>query len=154
MSPSVTDTASALKVCPGSKLWLDQFWADVHAIGQHVEKRRGELRWVTFNGKNFDVPFLTARTVARGLAPTRKDITSTYPFDHDPHTDLMGLWPNSNYSLEDLCSFLGVESPKGEVDGSQVAELTREGEIETVARYCEGDVVATLRCAQEVSVLL
>ncbi len=79
---------------------------------------------------------LTARTVAAELAPTREDITNTYPFSHEPHADLMGLWSGSNYSLGDLCSFLGLESPKADVDGSQVAELTREGEIEIVVRYC------------------
>jgi hypothetical protein len=133
---------------------LDQFWADIHAIGHHHDQNREKLQWVTFNGKNFDVPFLTARTVANGLAPTREDIVHTYPYDHDPHADLMGLWPGSNYSLEGLCSFLGVEPPKDEVDGSMVAELTRDGRIEEVATYCEGDAIATLRCAQEVSVLI
>lgn len=133
---------------------LDRFWADVHAIGRHHDRNREKLQWVTFNGKRFDVPFLTARTVANGLAPTREDITNTYPYDHEPHADLMGLWPRSSYSLEGLCGFLGVETPKDEVDGSMVAELTREGRLEAVADYCEGDAIATLRCAQEVSVLL
>ena len=133
---------------------LDQFWADVHAIGRHHDRSREDLRWVTFNGKGFDVPFLTARTIANGLAPTRKDITHTYPYDHDPHADLMGIWQSSNYSLEGLCSFLGVDAPKDEVDGSMVAELTRDGRIGEVADYCEGDAVATLLCAQETSVLL
>jgi DNA polymerase elongation subunit (family B) len=133
---------------------LDQFWADVHVIGRHHDKNGKQLRWVTFNGKQFDVPFLTARTVASGLAPTRKDITNTYPYDHEPHADLMGPWPSSSYSLEGLCSFLGAETPKGEVDGSMVAKMTRERGLEEVAEYCEGDAVATLRCAQEASVLL
>ena len=133
---------------------LDQFWADIHAIGRHHDRNREDLRWITFNGKDFDVPFLTARTVANGLAPTRKDIIHTYPYDHDPHADLMGIWPGSDYSLEGLCSFLGVEPPKDEVDGSMVAELTRDGRIGEVAQYCEGDAIATLRCAQQVSVLL
>lgn len=133
---------------------LDQFWADIHAIGRHHDRNREDLRWITFNGKDFDVPFLTARTVADGLAPTRKDIINTYPYDHEPHADLMGIWPGSDYSLEGLCSFLGVESPKDEIDGSMVAELTRDGRLDEVAEYCEGDAVATLRCAQEVAVLL
>ena len=40
---------------------LDQFWADIHAIGRHHDQNREQLQWVTFNGKSFDVPFLTAR---------------------------------------------------------------------------------------------
>lgn len=138
----------------GEEDLLDQFWADIHAIGRHHDQSGEDLQWVTFNGKDFDVPFLTARTVANGLAPTREDITNTYPYGHEPHADLMGIWQNSNYSLEGLCSFLGVEPPKDEVDGSMVAQLTRDGRTQKVAEYCEGDAVATLRCAQEVAVLL
>jgi hypothetical protein len=138
----------------GEEDLLDQFWADIHAIGRHHDQSGKDLQWVTFNGKDFDVPFLTSRTVANGLMPTREDITHTYPYGHEPHADLMGLWPNSNYSLEGLCSFLDVDPPKDDVDGSMVAELTRDGQIQEVAEYCEGDAVATLRCGQEVSVLL
>ncbi len=134
---------------------LDRFWADVHRMGRHFDCNGEELRWVTFNGKSFDVPFLTARTVANGLAPTRNDLTDTYPYSNDPHADLMGLWREPSYSLEGLCIFLGVDSPKEEgVDGSDVAGLVEEGDLGRVAAYCERDALATLRCAQEASVLL
>lgn len=133
---------------------LDRFWADVYAIGRHHDKNRKPLQWVTFNGKRFDVPFLTARTVVNGLAPTRQDLINTYPYDPEPHADLMGVWPRSSYSLEGLCGFLGVETPKDEIDGSMVAELTRESRMDEVAEYCEGDAIATLRCAQKLTALL
>ena len=43
---------------------------------------------------------------------------------------------------------LGVESPKGTFDGSDVAPAVRDGEMQKVRRYCEGDAVATFKCAQ------
>ena len=61
--------------------------------------------------KQFDVPFLTARTVANGLGPTRVTITNMYPYGHDSHADLMRLCSNSNYSLAGLCGFLNMETP-------------------------------------------
>ncbi|MCS3685813.1 ribonuclease H-like domain-containing protein [Salinibacter ruber] len=133
---------------------LEEFWADIRQIRRHGTKRHGSIRWVTFNGKRFDVPFLTARTAVAGLEPTSTKLTKTHPFRHSPHADLMGLWPNANYSLKGLCSFLGVEVEESPVDGSMVAGLVEEGRLEEVATYCENDAVQTLRCGQALTPLL
>lgn len=133
---------------------LESFWADIQQLGQHARRTRNQIRWVTFNGKRFDVPFLTARTAAAGLTPTSEDLTKTHPFRHAPHADLMGLWPSASYSLEGLCSFLGVKRKDTPVGGSKVAGLVEEGRLGEVAGYCEQDALQTLQCAQALSPLL
>lgn len=107
----------------------------------------GSVRWVTFRGKAFDVPFLTARTIHHGLRPTRSDLIDTYPYRHSPHADLSGLWPQV-YSLNDLCAHVGVDSPKQEMDGSQVAAAVEDGRINEVAEYGRKEVLATFQCLQ------
>jgi predicted PolB exonuclease-like 3'-5' exonuclease len=128
---------------------LEQFWSDIQVFGD-----RYDVQWATFDGKRFDVPFLSARSVRHGLEPTVNDILDDYPYSHSPHADLAKLWQNKYYSLEDLCDFLGVESPKDGFDGSKVAPAVEEGRIGDVQSYCESDAVATLRCALKAKTLL
>lgn len=104
----------------------------------------GMVRWVSFNGKRFDVPVLRARTLAAGMPLGRRDILNTYPYGHKPHADLATVF--RYVSLADVCDLLDVPSPKDGMDGSQVYPAVRDGRIDEVARYCERDVVATLRC--------
>lgn len=127
---------------------LRQFWADVGAFN------RKAILWVTFNGKRFDVPFLTARSAHHGLVPTRRDLLDTYPYSDRPHADLATVWRPKPYGLEDLCEHLGVATPKGDFDGSQVASAVAEGQVGAVARYCERDVIATFECVRQVWDLL
>lgn len=130
------------------KALLEEFWTFVQSLSDG-------LRWVTFYGKRFDVPFVKARSLKHGLAPTRKDILDTYPYSQDPHVDLANLiGGNTFYSLEDLCDHLDVESPKTGFDGSDVAPAVEEGRIDEVRDYCERDVVATLQCAQRAMPML
>lgn len=125
---------------------LEAFWETIRSFP-------GGTLWCTFNGKRFDVPFLTQRTAFHDLEPTRGDILDTYPYRHDPHIDLSWAWPGS-YALDDLCGHLDVPSPKAELDGAGVWKAVEEGLIDDVAAYCERDVVATLRCARRLRHLL
>lgn len=128
---------------------LESFWQDIAPA-----RKKRNLQWATFDGKRFDVPFLSARSVRHGLEPTVRDILDDYPYNQKPHADLAKLWPKKYYSLEDLCDFLGVESPKDGFDGSMVAPAVEEGRIDDVREYCESDAVATLRCALKAQMLL
>ncbi len=113
---------------------------------------RGTL-WVTFNGKRFDVPFVEARSAQHGIAPSRADLTNTYPYRHRPHADLARLWPQ-HYALADLCELLGIASPKARLDGSQVARCVADGRIDEVSAYCERDAVSTFECLRRVPYVL
>lgn len=129
------------------KALLQSFW---ESVADYPKK----TRWVTFNGKRFDIPFVLARSTRHSLAPTRSDLTDTYPYNHSPHADLMKLWPSLHYRLAELCAHLGVASPKAELSGAGVADAVAAGRIDQVARYCEGDVRATLACWQAARPLL
>jgi len=64
------------------------------------------------------------------------------------HVDLMDqlTWFGAfrrRFSLDAWCSALGVEQPKREVHGSDVASLYAAGEYMKIARYCLGDARAT-----------
>lgn len=125
---------------------LEQFWCDVSAFPASTV-------WATFNGKRFDVPFLTTRTAAHGLRPSRYDLLDTYPYRHRPHADL-ARFTVMRYSLEDLCDLLNVASPKQAITAHSVADYVTAGDIDAVARYCERDVIATFECLRTLAWLL
>lgn len=101
---------------------------------------------VSFNGRGFDVPFLVTRSLILGV-PARVDLVSS-PFSLRPHLDLYrvighGRGGLGGASLDVICWALGVQSPKGELDGSMVAPTYARGDIEAIATYNAADVRAT-----------
>lgn len=118
---------------------LEEFWADVSRI-------RGRTLWLTFNGKGFDGEFLRTRSMVHGVVPTRKDLLDEYPFKHEPHCDLARAWRHNPMTLADACDLLGVQSPKTDFSGDQVAEAVERGDMESVRIYAEGDVIALMAC--------
>ncbi len=106
--------------------------------------------FVTFNGRAFDMPFLIHRSLMCGITPTftlnqsRYVSKQTLPY----HVDLMDEFSfygamSKRPSLHLLCLAYGVGSKKGEVDGSQVAELFRSGRFDDLINHNIADVVAT-----------
>lgn len=99
---------------------------------------------VTFNGRNFDVPFLVARSLVHGI-PVRRDLVSGR-HRLKPHLDLCellgtrGIGPSK---LDVVCWAFDIESPKQTMDGSQVAPAYERGEIVRIADYNRHDVRAT-----------
>ena len=64
-----------------------------------------------------------------------------------PHLDTLELWKFGDYkhftSLKLLTKVLGVPSPKGDIDGSEVARVFYiENDIDRIITYCEKDVIA------------
>jgi predicted PolB exonuclease-like 3'-5' exonuclease len=99
---------------------------------------------VSFNGRGFDVPFLVTRSLIHGI-PARVDLMSQR-FALRPHLDLFELVTQRGRGpskLDVVCWALGIESPKGEMDGSMVAPAYERGEIVKIAQYNAHDVRAT-----------
>lgn len=116
---------------------LRRFWKAISQI-------KGKVRWITFNGKRFDVPFLRTRSACHGIEPTRIDLLDTYPYNQHPHADLATTY--KYVSLADVCDLLDVPSPKSDMDGSGVASAVQAGDLQSVMQYCERDARATMQC--------
>jgi hypothetical protein len=116
---------------------LAMFWRIVS------DRRR---RLVSFNGRGYDGPVLMTRSAQLATAPTRNLVP--YRYDLGDHCDLMDVLSfqgaaRERFSLDYWCRRFDVESPKGKIDGSQVARAYREGRIEEIGEYCLRDVRAT-----------
>ncbi len=67
---------------------------------------------VTYNGRNFDLPFLLGRSLVREI-PARVDLLSNR-YSLKPHLDLyavLGQYGRSPASLDVVCWSLGIQSP-------------------------------------------
>lgn len=106
-------------------------------------------RFVTFNGRQFDCPFLMLRSAILGIKPT-KDLMP-YRYDTRKHCDLAdqltfyGALPR-RFNLDFYCKAFGIESPKmSGVSGLDVNRLFAEKQFRAIAEYCLGDVRATVQ---------
>ena len=103
-------------------------------------------RFVTFNGRRFDCPFLLVRSALLGIQPTRNLMPPR--FSVTPHCDLMEqldfYGATRKYSLDFLCKAFGIDSPKaGGIDGAAVGQYFAQGRCRELAEYCLSDVQAT-----------
>lgn len=106
--------------------------------------------FVTYNGRGFDAPFLVHRSVACGITPSVNLLQGRYPYQQKVvrHVDLQDevTFYGALYrrpSLHLVCRAYGIDSPKGEVSGEDVAELFRQKKFRDIATYNIRDVVAT-----------
>lgn len=119
---------------------LEKFW---EYLGR-------EDRFISFNGRQFDGPFLMIRSAIQGLAPKRDLVGNRYRFH--PNCDLREVL-NFNgtinarqmrFNLDLACKSFGIVSSKTEgMDGRAVETLYRAGRHEDIALYCLEDVRAT-----------
>lgn len=107
-------------------------------------------RFISFNGRMFDGPFLMIRSAIHGIVPKRDLVGYRYRFH--PNCDLRdALTFNGTintrqirFNLDLACRAFGVESSKSEgMDGRAVETMYRAGRYEDIANYCLEDVRAT-----------
>ncbi len=107
------------------------------------------------NIKEFDIPFLCRRMIINQVSlPNLLNIAGLKPWQANHLLDTMDLWKYGDYkhytSLDLLCTVLKIDSPKSDISGKDVSRLYWKGKINDIAKYCEGDVRATievyLRC--------
>lgn len=97
------------------------------------------------NIEAFDLPFLFKRAVILQVEPPINLHPARYSKDI---YDTMLKWAgyNGRISLENLCLALGLPSPKGDMDGSQVWDYVASGRIAEVGDYNASDVEAVRNC--------
>ena len=99
------------------------------------------------NAKEFDIPFIARRMIINGIAlPNKLNLFGKKPWEV-PHLDTLELWKFGDYkhytSLNLMCKVLGIPSPKGDIDGSQVGHVFYvEKDIDRIVTYCEKDTIA------------
>ncbi len=130
---------------------------DIHFIATASEKELLEKFWkragaarrfVTFNGRAFDIPFLVVRSGITGVKVSRDLMGKRW--DNAVHVDLydtlcfQGATSTRRFNLDLVCRAFGIESPKtAEAHGYKVQEMWEQGRGVDIARYCYGDVRAT-----------
>ncbi len=117
-----------------SKLLDNHFNQPQHALCGH-------------NAKEFDIPFIARRMIINQIViPQKLNLFGKKPWEI-PHLDTLELWKFGDFknftSLKLLTKILGIPSPKGDIDGSQVANVYYiEKDIDRIINYCEKDVIA------------
>lgn len=113
---------------------LNQFYNhDVHNLCAH-------------NGKEFDFPFICRRMLINGVKlPKILSISGKKPWDVK-FLDTMEMWKFGDHksftSLDLLAHVFNLPSPKGDMDGSDVARTYwEENDLEKIKNYCSRDVI-------------
>jgi uncharacterized protein YprB with RNaseH-like and TPR domain len=114
-------------------------------LDTHFAKKSNLL--CAHNGKEFDFPFLSRRMIIHQIElPKKLNLFGKKPWEV-PHLDTLEMWKFGDYkhytSLKLLTSILSIPSPKGDIDGSEVAGVYyKEKNIQRIVSYCEKDTVA------------
>ncbi len=128
------------------KAILQQFWSYLSR----------EDRFISFNGRQFDGPFIMIRSAINGVAPKRDLVGPRYQLH--PNCDLRdALTFNGTvntrqirFNLDFACKAFGITSSKTDsMDGRAVETAYREGRYEEIATYCLDDVRATCELYQK-----
>ena len=122
---------------------LDAFAAVLHDM---PVSERFSTTVIGHNVAAFDLRFLVQRYIVNGIRPpfVIAKAAEAKPWEKGVVFDTMVQWAGTGnrVSLDKLCLALGIESPKGELDGSKVWQWVQDGKHEEVAAYCERDVAA------------
>lgn len=137
---------------------------EFRVIGKCLEDEKELLKWfgnILTNSKdvlgghnilNFDNPFLCKRYMINEMkVPGKIDHTGAKPWDIiDNSVDTMKVWQfgapySGNASLDAIAGCLRIESPKTDMDGSEVGKAFYGAKLDEINKYCIGDVVCVAR---------
>ena len=120
--------------------------ADFADLVTRISQKR-EIDLCAHNGKEFDFPFIARRMLIQGIMlPAMFEVAGKRPWEVR-YIDTMELWKFGDHkhytSLDLLTALLGIQSPKSDIDGSQVAEVYwKENDLRRIVEYCRRDVAA------------
>lgn len=127
----------------GEKELLESFAGVINRLSQ-----KREIELCAHNGKEFDFPYIARRMVIHGIGlPDLFDIAGKKPWEVK-HLDTLDLWKFGDHkhytSLNLLAAVFNLESPKSDLDGSQVAHVYwHEQDMARIVEYCRRDVITT-----------
>lgn len=110
-----------------------------NAVGNEIPTY-GNVTVVGHYISGFDIRFLTQRAIVLGVKLPNWWPAEAKPWGNEIF-DTMIKWAGAKgtISLDNLCFALGIEG-KGDVDGSMVAQMFKDGKHEKIAQYCRDDV--------------
>ena len=150
-----------LDPCTGRIICIGVYWIELDKSRAycHADEREllanfwndmGQIRpqkYVTFNGKSFDFPYINIRSAINGVPVPRDIVLDTRRFSTERHFDVREVMTNyERYrkgTLEFFCEIFGVPSPKNGINGKNVGEYFKAGKLDEIAKYCLGDCKAT-----------
>ena len=120
-------------ICKDEKELLEKWW----------EMSKDYEKFVTYNGDNFDFPYLMIRS---GINRVKVPFEIKTWNNENRFLDLQKKIKQNNrgFKLEMLCKAFGISNPKEEgVDGSEVTNLYNDKEFKKIADYVARDVIST-----------
>ena len=115
---------------------LKRFWSKID------ELRPGLV--VTFNGFNFDIPFLRVRSHINGVEPSMDINLSKWKTDTSNHYDCMQVLSANqtflNVALDISCQVFKIPIPEPRVHGEVIPKLYQAGDLEGIKEHCRQDV--------------
>ncbi len=109
--------------------------------------RNEQKHFCGHNIREFDIPYICRRSFINQIALPHvlSDLQNKKPWEN-PMLDTLQFWKFGEYknftSIELLASVLGIDSPKDDIDGSDVANVYwEENDLQRIVTYCNKDVV-------------
>ena len=106
--------------------------------------------YVGHNIKGFDLPFLRHRLFKYGFKLPMPESRYSKMVE-----DTMDIWAGTDWqnrtSLDNIANFLGLESSKGELDGSKVFDYWQDEREQEIYDYCKKDVELTREIYKRIS---
>lgn len=107
--------------------------------------------FVTYSGRQFDIPYLMIRSAIHGIRPKKDLMRGRYIYQQSAGAIHVDLYDQLSFygamrlgSLHTVCRAFGIDSPKSDdMDGSKVTEYFRAGKYKEIAKYNAGDLFAT-----------
>jgi predicted PolB exonuclease-like 3'-5' exonuclease len=96
---------------------------------------------ITFNGIQFDLPFLRMRGFKYGLDFGDHLPYQRYSVNHYDIFDKIGGKWGDTATLEELAWYFNVQGLLG--SGADVKQLWAEGRVDTISSHCGGDLTVT-----------
>ena len=118
---------------------LTRFWSRLQEIKPNL--------LITFNGYNFDIPFLQIRSKINGIKPTMDINLNKWRAENSNHFDCMQVLSANqtflNVALDISCQVFGISLPEIRHYGEDVYKLYENGDMDSIKEHCRQDVDLT-----------
>jgi predicted PolB exonuclease-like 3'-5' exonuclease len=113
------------------------------AMEKAIKNSLMHYKIIGHNVFDFDLKFLFHRMVVHGIEPKFANPFNNGQYDKQ-YYDTMKAWAGYRdyVSLDNLCKYLNIPTPKDGIDGSKVWDYVLRGKVKEVAEYCKQDVIA------------